>query len=171
MKVLWSPQWLGWLLWNNCVTNDRRYIPLVVNTSRSFPHSWLITWFVTRLTRRVPLVKQELLTLPEHMNWILVFSGVRVNRSLVVCVSFVDRCLSFFFWPLCCLFFFDLQIPITPLVSSNSSYIINSPEFICIFTFTIKSYVLNKNRVFIFYLCPFCSSNNATIFLLTGFKD
>ena len=30
--------------------------------------------------------------------------------------------LSFFFWPLCCLFFFDSRIPITPLVSSNSSY-------------------------------------------------
>ena len=29
--------------------------------------------------------------------------------------------LSFFFWPLCCLPF-DLQILITPLVSSNSSY-------------------------------------------------
>jgi len=25
----------------------------------------------------------------------LVFSGVRVNRSLVLCVCFVDRCLSF----------------------------------------------------------------------------
>ena len=29
--------------------------------------------------------------------------------------------LSFFFWPLCCLFFFDLRILITPLVSWNSS--------------------------------------------------
>jgi hypothetical protein len=29
---------------------------------------------------------------------------------------------SFFFWPLCCLPFFDLQILITPLVSSNSFY-------------------------------------------------
>jgi hypothetical protein len=28
---------------------------------------------------------------------------------------------SFFFWPLCCLSFFDLRILITPLVSSNSS--------------------------------------------------
>ena len=27
-----------------------------------------------------------------------------------------------FFWPLCCLFFFDLRILITPLVSSNSSF-------------------------------------------------
>jgi len=27
------------------------------------------------------------------------FSGVRVTRSLVLCVCFVDRCLSYFFWP------------------------------------------------------------------------
>ena len=31
--------------------------------------------------------------------------------------------LYFFFWSLCCLFFFDLWILITPLVSSNSSYL------------------------------------------------
>jgi hypothetical protein len=38
----------------------------------------------TRLTRRGPLVEQELLTLPEHLS------------SLpVLCVCFVDRCLSF----------------------------------------------------------------------------
>jgi hypothetical protein len=30
--------------------------------------------------------------------------------------------LYFFFWPLCCLFFFEIRILITPLVSSNSSY-------------------------------------------------
>jgi len=29
--------------------------------------------------------------------------------------------LYFFFWPLCCLFFFDIRILIVPLVSSNSS--------------------------------------------------
>jgi hypothetical protein len=54
-----------------------------------------------------------------------VLSGVRVTRSLVLCVCFVDRCLSFcpfFFWPLCCLFF-NIQILITSLVSSNSFYI------------------------------------------------
>ena len=34
---------------------------------------------------------------------------------------FVDRCLSFFFWPLHCLSF-DLRLLITPLVSSNFSY-------------------------------------------------
>jgi hypothetical protein len=59
------------------------------------PHSIFITGFVTRLTRRVPLVEQELLTLSEHMSSPPVFSGVRVTRSLVVYVCFVDRCLSF----------------------------------------------------------------------------
>jgi hypothetical protein len=63
-NVLRSPPWLGWLIWNICVTNDHGYIPLVVSISRSFPNSWHITVFVTRLTRRVPLVEQELLTLP-----------------------------------------------------------------------------------------------------------
>jgi hypothetical protein len=87
----------------------------VVNTSRSFPRSWLITGFVTRLTRRVSLLEQELLTLPEDLSSPPVFSGVRVTRSLVLYVCFVDRCLSFFFWPLCCLFFFDIRILITSL--------------------------------------------------------
>ena len=62
---------------------------------RSFPHSRLISGFVTRLTRRVPLVEQELLTLPEHLSSSLVFSGVRVPRSLVLYVCFVDRWFSF----------------------------------------------------------------------------
>ena len=60
------------------------------NTHRS----WLITGFVVRLTPRVPVVKQELLTLAEHMSSPAVLSGVRVTQSLVVCVCFVDRCLS-----------------------------------------------------------------------------
>jgi hypothetical protein len=75
------------------------------NTSWSFPHSWLIIEFTP------------------------VFIGARVSRSLDLCVCFVDRCLSFypfFFWPLCCLFFFDIRILITPLVSSNSSYYVHS---------------------------------------------
>jgi hypothetical protein len=49
-----------------------------------------------------------------------------VSRPLVLCGCFVDRCLSFctFAWPLCCLFFVDIRILITPLVSPNSSWII-----------------------------------------------
>ena len=82
-------------LWNICVTNDHGYVPLVVNTSRSFPHSWVTNVFVTRLTRRVSLVAQELLTLPENLSPPPVLSEVLVTRSLVLCVFFVDRCLSF----------------------------------------------------------------------------
>jgi hypothetical protein len=103
-KILRSPQWLGWALWNICVTNDHGYVPLVVNNSRSFPHSRFITGFVTRLTLRVSLVDQELLTLPEHMSSPSIFSGVRVTRSLVWYVCFVDRCLSF------CTFSFVLSV-------------------------------------------------------------
>jgi hypothetical protein len=81
---------------------------------RSFLHSWTITGFVIRLTRRVPLVKQEQLTFLEHPSSVPVFSGVCVTRSLVLCVCFVDDCLSFCpFLPLCCLSF-DLRILITP---------------------------------------------------------
>jgi hypothetical protein len=105
------------------VTNDHGYIPLVVNTFRSFPHSWFIIEFVTRLTQRVSLVEQERLTIPEHLGSPPVFSGVRVAGSLVLCVIFCRSLfvhLSFFFCPLCCLSS-DLRILIAPLVSSNSS--------------------------------------------------
>ena len=52
------------------------------------------------------------------------FNGVRVTRSLILCVMFCRSLLVllyFFYWPLCCLFFFDIPILITPLVFSNSS--------------------------------------------------
>ena len=62
----------------------------------------------------MPLVEQELPTLPEHMSSSPVFSWVHVTRSLVICVCFVDRCLSFYPFVLswCCLSF-DLRILIT----------------------------------------------------------
>jgi hypothetical protein len=59
----------------------------------------------------VPLVKQELLTLPEHMSSPPVFSAVRLTRSLVLYVCFVDRCLSF------CTFYFGHYV-----VCSSSIY-------------------------------------------------
>jgi hypothetical protein len=60
-----------------------------------------------------------------HMQVLLapaVLSGVRVIRSLVLCVCYVDRGLSFFpfyFVHLCCLSVFDLRILITFLVSKT----------------------------------------------------
>jgi hypothetical protein len=68
---------------------------LVVNTSLSFPHLWLITGFVNRSTQWVSLVEHELLTFPEHLSSSPVISGVRVTRSLVLWVCFIDRSLSF----------------------------------------------------------------------------
>jgi hypothetical protein len=44
---------------------------------------------------KIHLVKQELLTFPKHLSPPPVFSGVGVTRCLVLCVCFVDRCLSF----------------------------------------------------------------------------
>ena len=64
-----------------------QYVPIVVRTSRSFPHSWLITGFMTRVTRQVSLVEQELLSLPKYLSSPPVFSGVRVAWSLSVLCS------------------------------------------------------------------------------------
>jgi hypothetical protein len=106
----------------------------LVSTSQFFPRSRLITGFVTRLTRHVSPVQQELPTLPEHLSSPLVFSGVCITRSLVLCVCFVDRCLSFcsfsfghcvvcssVFWPLCCLFFCLLVIVLSVLLRYTDS--------------------------------------------------
>ena len=76
--------------YNIPVINDYGYVPLVVNTFRSFSHSWFITVY-----RRMSLVEQELLNLLTHLNSPLVFSEIRVTQFLVLCVCFVDRCLSF----------------------------------------------------------------------------
>ena len=91
------------------VTNDHGYIPIVINTSLSLPHAWLITGFVTRLTRQVPLVEQKLLTLLEQLrsprgSCYSIFSFICMFcRSLFVLLSFSS-------WSLCCLFSFDLRI-------------------------------------------------------------
>jgi hypothetical protein len=54
---------------------------------------YTLTWipYVHVLTRRVSLVEQILLTLPDHLSSPPVFSGVRVTRSLVLYVCFVVR--------------------------------------------------------------------------------
>jgi hypothetical protein len=47
------------------------------------PLSLTITEFSTRVTRRLPLVEQELLTLPGHLSSTSAFNEVRITRSLV----------------------------------------------------------------------------------------
>ena len=76
----------------------------------------------------MPLVGKELPTLPEHMSSPPAFSRVRVTRSLVLCACFVDRCVCPFV-----LFLVAIVLSVLrrykdsdyPLVSSNSSYVID----------------------------------------------
>ena len=102
------------------VSHTTTYVQLVVGTSRSFPHSWLVTGLVTRVMRHMSLVEPKLLTIPEHLSSSLVLSGFRVARSSVFCVLFCRSLfvlLSFFVWLLCCLSF-DLQVLNIPVNSS-----------------------------------------------------
>ena len=89
----WNKDYIVWPLLQLDLLHTLTYIPT--------PRTKLITGFVTRLTRRVPLVEQKLFILPEHLSTPPGFSEVCVARSLVLCVCFVDRCLSF------CTFSFD----------------------------------------------------------------
>jgi hypothetical protein len=97
--------------------NDHGYVPLVAKAFRSFPLSWLITGFVTRLTRQV-FTSGAGTAYPSGFSW------VRVTRSLVLYVSFVDRYLSFVLFLLAIVLSVLLRYTDShyPLVSSNSSY-------------------------------------------------
>ena len=69
--------------------------------------------------------------------------------------------LYFFFWPLCCLFFFDILILIAPLVSSNSSYslrrtngiqiriklLYSSRHTFCIIKWTMQNIITSSNCI------------------------
>ena len=70
---------------------------------RIFPHSRLIIEFVTRVTRRVPLMEQELSTLLEHpsspshiVGFVLLNLYVVFCRSLFVLSSFIFQSLYSF---------------------------------------------------------------------------
>ena len=109
-------------LLNTCVTSDHGYVPLAVNTFRSFPHSRLITRFSTRVIRRVPVVQQELHTLPEHLRSTPLFTGFVLQYTIFISLfppfflpdlllyvqCFVNHCLSF------CLFFFFGHCAVCP---------------------------------------------------------
>jgi hypothetical protein len=59
----------------SCVKKDFGYVPFVVFTITPFPLSWVINWIATRVTRRVPLEEQELLTLRDTWVHLLFFGG------------------------------------------------------------------------------------------------
>jgi hypothetical protein len=78
-QYFWYLCWLPYLY----TFSRENYSFIIVSAETEYisTRSWY--GFVTRLTRRVPLVEQELLTLPKHLSSLPVFSGVRVTRSLV----------------------------------------------------------------------------------------
>ena len=109
------------------------------------------TGFVTRLTRRVPLVEQELhpYGTPEFNPGFQWGSCYSIFSFICMFCRLLFVLLYFLFWPLCCLFFFNLQILITSLVSSNYSFIscntsnLHFTLYICIYrinTFYILHY-------------------------------
>ena len=106
-------------------------------------------------------------TIPEHLSSPLVFSGVRVTRSLVLCVCFVDRYLSI------CTFSFGRCV-----ICSSSIYIFWLPLWY-LQTLPINSYhYINSTHNYTkIVVCPFvlfllaivlsvCSSSIYGIWLL-----
>jgi hypothetical protein len=89
---------------------------------------WLATFF-SRCSRKIYVHGSFTCTwncLPFRSTWVqprfLLGSCYSIFSFMCIfCRSFFVL-LYFYFWPLCCLFFFDVQILITPLVSTNSSY-------------------------------------------------
>jgi hypothetical protein len=77
---------------NMVISHERGKDREVFTTSGTYPWSFVTQIFHNGQPSRRG---EDLLTLPEYMSSPPVFSGVRVARSLVLCVCFVDRCLSF----------------------------------------------------------------------------
>ena len=83
---------------------------------------WLITGLVTIVTQWMPLVEQELHTLPDHLNLTLFLSGDYVDKTLDF---FVVLCwplfvfMYFFFWTLYCLSSSNYNLWRLPFISSN----------------------------------------------------
>jgi hypothetical protein len=93
---------------NHCLQySNSVYVSLVVTcfSVLMVKYAWyLVSILLYNILRRVPLVRS-----PSIFSFICMFC-----RTLFVL-------LHFFFWSLCCLFFFDIRILIALLVSSNSS--------------------------------------------------
>jgi hypothetical protein len=125
------------------VTNDHRYVQFVLIIIWPYPNSWLIIEFETRVTLQVPLVEQELLTFPEHLCSLLIFSGVRfsVAQSLVFYVVF---CRSLFI----CLVLFSFAIMLSVFRRFTASV-----YSFCIFKIflTLLIFLNFLNKLILFY--------------------
>jgi hypothetical protein len=98
VKVLQLPHWLGSPLRSIYVTNDHGYVPFAIISIQPFPHWWLITVVVTRIARRVPYVKQKLLS-PFRDTWVRFrcLIGFLLLDLWFSVYHLVDCCLSLLF--------------------------------------------------------------------------
>ena len=110
-----------WLLMTWMVTGiyDWRSTDMfLVITIWFISHSWLITWFVTRVTRPLSHIEQETVTTPSAC--LPPFCGfVLCDSFCVVCCILLFVLLSFFFWALYCLFF-NIWLLVTHICLANS---------------------------------------------------
>ena len=97
----------------------------------------------------MPLVEQELLTLPEHQSSSPVFSVVRVTRSLVLCVCFVDHYLSFVLFLLIIVFSVLLR-------HTDSDYPFGIFKLFLFTLFVFVCILCCDFVVFFFILCVLC---------------
>ena len=64
----------------------------------------------------------------EYTGWLTRDQTFQIFSFMCMFCRSLFVLLYFFFWPLCCLFYFDMRILITPLVSSNSSQRLNDTK-------------------------------------------
>ena len=92
-----------------CVINNHKYLPFIKVTMQSFfSLSLLITLCSTRVVRRVPLVEQELLIIPENPSSYSFFCGWCCSIFCFLCVFLclmLLNLLSNCFWLLFMIYF------------------------------------------------------------------
>ena len=95
------------LTWLTIIEYSCHKLPrLCFNCRKQFPDLYSFMtyhWVCNQKTGRVPLVEQELLTLPEHLS----FQWGSCNSICSFICMFLDRCLSFFSQSLYCMSFID----------------------------------------------------------------
>ena len=132
-------------------TTWHRDIICLQSIIHSLSHPWVIIGFVRRVTWRVPLVEQEVLTFTEHLSSPLLCNEVCVAQSLVFCGVFCRSLLFLSFYNICslpsyCLSLFDLWLLVTTLLSSNFSQFFNQLTKYKFMTWITMNFITNIHQ-------------------------
>ena len=123
-----------------------------------------IKWFTiyvifSKVTRRLILMEQEFIPFQIILMYSWFYNGARVTRSLVLCVYFVDRCLSF------CTFFGNC------VVCPSSTYGFRFPLWYLQTVLTLPENMSELTIVLGFVLVnPFCVVFFRSLFLRFSFS-